>query len=180
VETGNHYVLCVKGNQPNLLVDAQRMRATQAPVSTYEKEEKNKGRLEKRVVSTFEVQSEIMPSVWTGLQTYVHIERTRHTKDGMSIENVYYISDWSTQQKDAEYFYQITRGHWKIENNLHHTKDIVHKEDKNKLKDKGAIVASVMSSVAINLSRKEGYQSIEDAQIIFRADVEKALQLIRT
>lgn len=116
-----------------------------------------------------------MKRKWKHLSKYIVVERKRNDAHEIS----YYITDKKVD--DAEYFYQITRHHWGIENGLHFVKDVVHKEDKNRIKqDAGAMFASLASSVAINMSRKEQEQSITYSQIFFRSNIREALNIIRT
>lgn len=85
------------------------------------------------------------------------------------------------EDKSAEYFYQASREHWSIENSLHHVKDVVHQEDENRIRnDTGAMFASIASSIAINMSRRNQEWSISYSQIFFRSNTEIALNIIRT
>lgn len=141
----------------------------------YQKEERNRGRQEYRKVSLFSVSNEEKKAQWEGLSSYLVVERVRNGHP----ERAFYISD--LVDKDAEFFYLAIREHWGIENALHYVKDVVHHEDKNRIKnDTAAVLASIMSSVAINISRKEQEASITYSQIFFRSNVEKALKFIRT
>jgi len=64
---------------------------------------------------------------------------------------------------NAEEFHQGIRGHWGIENRLHWVKDEIHKEDKNKIRcGTGPVAASIFSSIAINIHRKNGNDSISE------------------
>lgn len=180
VASGNHYLIQVKANQPSLLGDITKTMNNRIAHSVYQTQEKSRGRLETRTVTTYQVQHSDLQSIWSGLSTYIRVERTRQTAQKTTVEQAFYITDWSTIQKGAEYFYKGIRQHWHIENSLHYVKDVIHKEDKNKLKNKGAIIASIISSVAINIGRKNAQWSIEDNQILFRANIKKTIKLIRT
>ena len=116
-----------------------------------------------------------MKEKWKGLQQYVVVERERDEAK----ETALYITDLKHTQ--AEHFYELTRFHWGIENGLHFVKDVVHNEDKNRIKNPtGATIASLASSIAINISRKNQEQSISYSKIFFRSNVGIALELIRT
>lgn len=175
IDSQNHYLLQVKGNQPSLYNDIEQVSQTTQPLGVYEKEEKNRGREEYRKVSIFSVSNEEKQKQWKDLSTYVVVDRLRNGQQ----ERAFYISD--LVNKDAEFFYLAIREHWGIENGLHYVKDVVYNEDKNRIKnDTAAVLASIMSSVAINISRKEQEVSITYSQIFFRSNVEKALKFIRT
>lgn len=64
---------------------------------------------------------------WEGMQTIVKIEATRSIKDKISKEIRYYISD--ENELNAQYFNDLVRGHWGIENHLHWHLDVTFKED---------------------------------------------------
>jgi len=90
-----------------------------------------------------------------------------------------YISD--LYHSDAKFFHQVIRGHWGIENRLHYVKDVVHQEDDNQIsKDNGPVNAAVLSTIAINIHRKNGNDSIKYGQIKFRAKVKELFGLLRT
>lgn len=117
-------------------------------------------------------------AVWAGLKTYVVVERWRTQKGVQSQEKSLYISDLYLS---AQEYYVGTRGHWGIENRLHYVKDVVHNEDKNAVKSGNApVVLAVCSTIAINIHRKEGYESISYGQIKFAARVQDVLKIIRT
>ena len=147
----------------------------ESPLNCYEKREQNRGRKEYRKVSIFEVNSEEMKKKWKGLQHYVVVERERDE----ARETAFYITD--LKHTKAKHFYELIRLHWGIENGLHFVKDVVHNEDKNRIRNPtGATLASLASSIAINISRKEQEKSISYSKIFFRSNVKEALRLIRT
>jgi predicted transposase YbfD/YdcC len=151
VESGNHYTIQVKENQPTLYNDIVQTATSTACLSVYEQTNKGHGRVEKRRVSVFNASGNPKLSVWRDLKTYVVVERCRTDKGMMSEEKSLYISDL---QLTAEAYYQGTRGHWGIENRLHYVKDVVHNEDNNGVKsDNGPVVLSICSTIAINIHR---------------------------
>ena len=145
------------------------------PSAYYEKRERNRGREECRKVSVFQVANAEMQRMWKGLTQYIVVERERD----QAKEVTFYITN--LEVKEAEYFYKLIRSHWGIENGLHRVKDVIHHKDKNQIRDRtGATIASLMSSIAINISRKKQEQSISYSKIFFRSNVREALRLIRT
>jgi predicted transposase YbfD/YdcC len=158
--------------------DIVETAATTPYLSVYEADDKGHGRIEKRRVSTFNASDNPKLAVWCGLKTYIVVERWRTEKGKTSEEKSLYISDL---QLSAEAYYQGTRGHWGIENRLHYVKDVVHNEDNNGVKSgNGPVVLSVCSSIAINLHRKEGNDSISYGQIKFGANIGRVLNIIST
>jgi len=76
-------------------------------------------------------------------------------------EVVYYISNLKL---DAEKFACGIRGHWGIENRLHYVKDVVFREDDSPITNINAATnLSIITTIAINLLRNNGYSSITKA-----------------
>lgn len=102
------------------------------PSSTCVHSEKNRGRLEKRIVSVYEVSEEIKKD-YPHSKSIIMVNRERTHKETTSRETVYYLSDLDGSAKD---FHDGIREHWSIENKLHYVKDVVMNEDKANLKNK--------------------------------------------
>lgn len=178
VESGNHYTIQVKENQPSLYNDIEATAASSTALSVFEEENKGHGRLEKRRLSVYEASDNPKLEVWRGLKSYIVVERWRTEKGVQTQEKSLYISDL---QLSAKQYYEGTRGHWGIENRLHYVKDVVHNEDNNGVKSGNApVVLSICSTIAINIHRKNGHDSISYGQIKFAAKVEEVLRIIRT
>ncbi len=173
--SGNHYLLQVKKNQRSLWDDIIEVSQGQRPLSSYTRTERNRGRTETREVSLYDAEKGTKTDQWKGLRRYVLIKRQRNQAEEIAL----YISD--LDKADAQYFYHASRGHWSIENALHRVKDTTHQEDNNRIKQHtGALMASIASSIAINIGRKRRQQSIKYNQIFFRSNIITALNYIRT
>jgi len=84
-------------------------------------------------------------------------------------------------ETDAEFFHRGIREHWGIENSLHWVKDVIHKEDKNRIRIlNGPMNAAILSSIAINIHRKNGNHSITDGIVQFNANFQDIFRLIST
>jgi predicted transposase YbfD/YdcC len=178
VESGNHYTIQVKGNQRTLLLAIKNQTNEAACRSVFEHAERGHGRQEWRRVRVYPALITPKLADWVGLQTYIVVERWRTNKHGTSQQTAFYISDL---QCTAEQYYHGIRGHWGIENRLHHVKDVVHNEDKNRVKTGNAPLAlAICSSFALNIHRKNGTQSISYAQIKAHANLGNAIKQIRT
>ncbi len=146
-------------------------------MTVYEHENKGHGRLEKRCVKVYQSSDNPKLAVWEALKTYIVVERWRTEKGVQSQDKSLYISDL---QLSAEEYYEGTRGHWGIENRLHYVKDVVHNEDKNGVTSGNApVVLAICSTIAINIHRKEGYDSISYGQIKFGARVNDVINIIK-
>jgi predicted transposase YbfD/YdcC len=178
VQSGNHYTIQVKENQPNLYKDIEQTAATAPYLSTFEQENKGHGWLEKRCVRVYQASNHPHLEGWADLKTYVVVERWRTENGEQSQEKSLYISDLLLS---AQAYYEGTRGHWGIENRLHYVKDVVHNEDNNGVNTGSApLVLAICSTIAINIHRKEGHNSISYGQIKFGARVQDVLKIMRT
>lgn len=178
IESGNHYVLQVKGNQKTLYQEVQKI-ILQKPTDTYVTHDKSRGRKSTWFIHVFDASRSPKAKEWKNLKTVIHVHKRVFRKGRETHQDRLYISD--LPPKNAQRYHLGIRGHWKIENSLHWVKDVVHGEDKNGLKNHNAPVnASVFSSIAINIHRKFGQYSITESQIKFGANVKELFNFIRT
>lgn len=93
---------------------------------------------------------------WPGLKSVAVIESTRDIPaTGKSTERRYYIS--SIKDPKAEFIAQAIRGHWSIENGLHHVLDVSFREDDSRIrKNHGAENVSRLRRIALNLLKDKG------------------------
>ncbi|KAA6316898.1 hypothetical protein EZS27_032861, partial [termite gut metagenome] len=91
-------------------------------VFDYTEVEKGHGRIETRRCEVFEKGLIVdFENRWKGLQSIIKITATREIGDKVSTEERFYISSLDTSQP----FNQYIRNHWKVENSLHWTLDMV-------------------------------------------------------
>ena len=179
IETGNHYIVQVKGNQPSLFREIQRVMVEQKTLDYYQEHQKDHGRHSSWYVSVFDASYSDKANEWKNLRRFIHVHKHTLSKKGESHSDRLYISDLF--ETSAHYYHQAIRGHWKIENSLHWVKDVVHREDRNRIiKDNGPVNSAVFSSIAINIHRKNDNWSITDGQIKFGTNVKELFQLLRT
>ena len=178
IESGNHYVAQVKGNQKTLLEEIKSIVSSQNPISTYQLHQKGHGRDMTWRVSVFDASHSSKTAEWKNLKRVILVERERTQGQKSIRKDAFFISDLALQ---SEEFHQGIRGHWGIENRLHWVKDVIHKEDSNRIKKENApLNRAVLSTMAINIHRKNGHQSITYGQIKFGANVKELFNLIRT
>lgn len=176
IDSGNNYIIQVKRNQKVLHDDIQHTMAHYIPLDMFQLEEKSHGRRSLWSVSVFSVLPNEKNKKWKDLKRYIHVHkevrynpkrRKRHT-----ISDRLYIS--SLMVGDAKFFHQSIRKHWSIENKLHWVKDVIHNEDKNQMNTRnGPVNNSIISTISINIHRKNGSQSITDSQIKFGANIKE-------
>jgi predicted transposase YbfD/YdcC len=81
--------------------------------------------------------------------------------------------------RTASEFADGIRGHWGIENRLHWVKDVVLKEDSSRIRTGHAPANfQIIRAIAINLIRRNGYDSITSYQRFLSHDIDKLLSLV--
>ena len=177
MESGNEYVLQVKGNQSGLLKAIKQTIKNNSPVDTDIKTEKNKGRIERREVYVYSNMDNPIYKSWYGAKKIIHIVSTGIRAGKKYRENRYYITSKKTNK--ALTYNEGIRGHWGIENRLHWVKDVILNEDKSKVKDfNRSENMSVIRNIVINLYHIYGYLSIKYAIEMFTNRISECINLI--
>lgn len=178
IESGNDYIVKVKGNQPNLIKAIKKTVETSTPVDCCITIEKNRGRSERREVFVFEPMMNI-PKGWPELNRIIYVQRQVESKKGLHQTKSYYIS--SLESDKADYFAAGIRAHWHIENRLHYVKDVIMHEDTSGIKNvTAASNISIFRNIAINFARQQGFRSIKHAAIFFASNIKKLFKIVRT
>ena len=175
IDSGNDYVIAVKDNQPKLHHHIQQVDLTKKPSSRDVQTERTRDRVTQRTVSVFHDLVGISPA-WAGIKSLIKVERVGTRAGKKYHEIVCYIS--SLIQTAAEFAAGI-RGHWGIENRLHWVKDVLFKEDDSRIRTGNAPAnLSIVRSIAIDLIRRNGYDSITYYQRFLSHDIDKLLSLV--
>jgi predicted transposase YbfD/YdcC len=161
VDGSGHYVLQVKGNQPELhdlvksTFDELTAGKLAVPYQQHEEVDGGHGRVETRRIWTtdwtdwYHARAE-----WAGLRSFACVERIREVDGKTSSERHYYISD--LDGKDASGMLAYIRGHWGIENRLHWSLDVTFREDSQRHRvGHSAQNLSRIRRLALNLLRKD-------------------------
>jgi len=134
-ERGGDYVIALKGNQGNLLAEAENF-FQQAANAHYEGaecdrfsvSEKGHGRIEEReVVVTNRLDWLNLQEDWSGLNSMIEVTSRRTIHETTTEEKRYYISSKIFSAREAG---DIIRSHWSIENRLHWSMDVNFLEDR--------------------------------------------------
>ena len=141
ITKGNNadYILACKQNQPALYDEIVSLFQSKniCPEDTFQTLDKAHGRLETRSCHCLDVsslKSDIF-SEWKNLRTIARVSSIRQTAKEQSSETRYFISSLPC---NAEKMLSSVRSHWKIENSLHWTLDVVFHEDASRIrKDHG-------------------------------------------
>ncbi len=169
----------VKGNQPTLFKEVQRILVEEKPLDYFEEHENNHGRRSSWYVFVYDGVQSCKAKEWTNLRRFIHVHKCTHKNGKIHHSDRLYISDLFCT--DARYFHEGIRGHWTIENSLHWVKDVIHNEDNNRIRTKnGPMNSAVFSSIAINIHRKYGSHSITESQIKFNAKFNEIFNYFRT
>lgn len=155
------YVLALKGNQSSLhddvqllLEDTQKNAFQGVPHSFYKQVEKGHGRVDVCcywITGTLDFLDQ--KEDWQGLKSIGMVESERQIDDQLSVERRFYLSSLPS---DAETFAKAVRGHWQIENGLHHVLDVTFREDQQRMRLKNSAQnMALMRRCVVNLLKQE-------------------------
>lgn len=157
VETGNHYLAAVKGNQPKLY---QAVQEKFVATDSYQSICKGHGRTEKCKVSIAYVDFKL--ASWSSVKTIIKVESERQLRYQTELSTRFYISDL---RESAFEFYQRIRGYWGIENKVHYIRDVTQGEDKSRIRTTPLPqILAIAPNLALNLYRNAGFSNMAQAQ----------------
>jgi predicted transposase YbfD/YdcC len=116
--------------------------------------EKGHGRIERRTLRTTTVLT--LRQKWEGMKQGFEITRERTIKGVTTVEVVHGITSLSEREADAGRLLELTRGHWGIENGLHHVRDVTLREDASRVRKGSApqVMAALRNVVVYVLGRE--------------------------
>ncbi len=176
VDSGNHYLGALKGNQGNLLKDVEaHFIAQQVHTDINE----GHGRWEKRVVSLCQQLENIKP--WPGLETLVRVDSERRFKVGgherYSQETRYYVASFIEPVADIA---NRIRGYWGVENKVHYVRDVTQGEDASRIRMQQLPQNfAVARNFALNVFRNNGFTNMAQAQRCCQFGLDALKQLFR-
>lgn len=175
VNSGNDYLVGIKGNQPKLLSYARTLTQQLLPTAIDIQLEHTRGRVVQRTVRVYDQLCGI-DSSWYNAQSLIAVER-RGTRDGQDFHTFsYYLS---SLKASAINFAHAIRGHRDIENGLHWIKDVVFGEDTAPIRTYNAATNwSIMRTFVINLLRAKGYRSLTKALRFLCHDLEQLFSIL--
>jgi len=151
------YILACKNNQPSLqdaIIAQFHDTDNSYPKDYVQTFDKGHGRVETRTCECIDItgcQSKIF-SDWKGLKTIARISSVRESANGQMSETRYFISSLPCH---AEKILSSVRSHWKIENSLHWTLDVVFHEDASRIrKDHGPANFACLRRTALFFIKK--------------------------
>ncbi|MBW4542570.1 MAG: ISAs1 family transposase [Myxacorys chilensis ATA2-1-KO14] len=160
IESGNDYIITVKGNQPKLYQYLQAQFEKHQTQDVDNQTEQARNRITQRTVSVLDNVEEL-DTAWVGVRRFIRVERIGIRGTEPTHEAMFYISSVAA---DAKVFSRLIRDHWHIENRLHWVKDVVFKEDLTPICSGHAPEnMAILRTIALNLFRLHEFTSITKA-----------------
>ena len=184
VEQGGHYLIAVRGNQPELQRQIEGVFTTPptadwSPIrDRWEGHSDDHGRLERR---SLEASAEAAWLDWPGARQVLRREYHRYDPATQREQRLvsYGITSLPPGAADAAQLRDYWRRHWSIENGLHWVKDVLLREDACQVTAaRGASALAFLRSMLTSLYRHSGFGSLATAQRFIRSSVERTLDLI--
>jgi Transposase DDE domain len=115
------------------------------------------------VIASTELTAYLRP-LWEDLGQVYQITRERRGSAGLTVESAYRITSLKPEQADAARLLELDRGHWGIENGLHHVRDVTLGEDACRVRSGNAPqLLAAARNLALGLLRPMGFPSIAAA-----------------
>jgi predicted transposase YbfD/YdcC len=161
VQSQNHYLGALKGNQSGLLKAVQAHFQAQ---QTVQQINKGHGRIEKRTVSISHCLDQLPD--FPGLQTLIRVQSQRQVQRAtvveVSTETRYYIASFV---ETAQAFAERIRGYWGVENKVHYVRDVTQGEDASRIRTPPLVQSWALArNFALNLYRDNGFDNMAQAQ----------------
>lgn len=150
LEKEANVVVQAKGNQPTLLDACESLNRHRDAAQCDVQHDKAHGRIETRIVHTFDVPPDWLPDEWQLMVAQV-VKIERRARDGWTrtAQTAWRISTASMSAAD---FQRAMRGHWSVENQNHPVRDVALREDACRTRNKPAVLAR-LRSMALNCLR---------------------------
>jgi predicted transposase YbfD/YdcC len=185
VAQGGHYLVVVKGNQPTLHEALGEAFTGDYPAwpgdhrAAHRTVSKGHGRLETRTLERTAALNDCLPWPAVGQvlrRTYHAVEqrtgRVRH-------EVTYGLTSLPAADTTPAEVERLWRGHWTIENRVHHARDVAFGEDANQARLGSTPQAlAALRNALLSLLRALGWQSITNALAHYGAYLHRALHLL--
>jgi predicted transposase YbfD/YdcC len=161
VESDNHSLGALKGNQGNLHKSVQAHFVAE---ESYRDISQGHGRIEHRTVSLCTTLNNIPD--WPRLQTVIRVESQGQFKKGrhprLETDTRYYVASFI---ESAEALAQRIRGYWRVENKVHHVRDVTQGEDASRIRmHQLPQIFAVARNFALNLYRSNEFDNMAQAE----------------
>jgi hypothetical protein len=96
------------------------------------------------------------------------VERYRRGEVSHSVEIAYGVTSLKQEHASAERLLELNRGHWEIENRVHHVRGVTYDEDRCRIRvQNGPRVMASIRNLVISIIRMMGFRFIPDANRAF-------------
>jgi len=152
-----HYLFGLKGDQPTLYSEAQRLLGRRRAPQAQTVDVVGKCTVTRQLYLTEELAGYLD---WTHLQTVVRVHTEKHDTDTGALvehEDHYYLSSLPSAELSPEQWLLVVRRHWGVENECHNTWDKIFREDdrpwfvSGQDAPKGALVVLLLRRIAYNI-----------------------------
>jgi hypothetical protein len=155
-ELNLHYLFGLKGTQPTLAAEAQRLLASLPPQTAAASTEDVIGGRRTVVRRVYLTEEMAGFGGWKHLRTVLRIESETLDADGQRTahENRYFVASLHASRLTAAQWLLVVRHHWGVENNCHHTLDTAFREDDRpwiESSPRGMLVVALLRRLAYNL-----------------------------
>ena len=192
VDQGGDYVWPVKGNQPQLYQDIERLFAPQQPIpgfgqiaTDFQQAQTTNcgyGRLEVRTIQTSEMLNDYLD--WPGVGQVYRLERKfSWVRQGQiyktSREVEWGVTSLSRQAAPPARLLAIRRYHWLIETGLHYRRDVTFQEDATRM-TLGAAghILSIIHDLVLGLLKTAGFTNAAQGRRWFDGHLQEAWALL--
>ena len=164
VNEGGDYVVMVKRNQKSLYEDVELCFEPPVSYANYRHVETfnvHGNRIERRRLWATDMLKTYLD--WPGHAQVLKVESWRTIK-GETTRKVRYAITSLTPSVTADSLLGLVRGHWLIENELHHVKDVTMGEDDSRVRTGSAPqVMAALRNTVLGILRLCGFKNIADA-----------------
>lgn len=116
---------------------------------------------------------------WPHLAQACRLTRRVDHGDRVTHEVAFKVTSLPPQRADAPRLLDLARGHWRIENGLHHVRDVTFDEDRSQVRTGAAPhVMAALRNTAIGVLRQAGFTSIAAGLRRCAARPDEALALL--
>jgi predicted transposase YbfD/YdcC len=177
---GGDYCFAVKGNQPTLL-DAVRTLfddpPRDEPMPADLRSGRGHGREELRLLRCSEAL--VGYTDWPGLGAVCTVQRVVTRAGKTTYEQAYAVTSLTAARTTAAGLQSLWRGHWGIENGLHHVREVTFAEDRCQVRTGTApqALAAVRNTV-IGIVRRAGHANVAAALRTYSHRPDLALELL--
>jgi predicted transposase YbfD/YdcC len=116
---------------------------------------------------------------WPGVRQVCVVERTRRVRGVETTESVFYITSLPPDEASPTRLLRLIRDHWRIENALHHVRDVSAGEDACRVRTGSAPeVLAGLRNATLTVLRASGEPNIASAFRHLAAVPQKAVELV--